>query len=275
MINMVYAGNSKVFKGVLLSVMSALKNCKEPLHIYVLTMDATYQNPNFTPISEQQILLLDRIIKEVNPDSIAERRDVTDTYKAVMSNNSNKNSEYTPFALLRLMLDIYEDIPDKLIYIDVDTMVYNNIAELFNEDIEDYEFGVVLDYMGKFWVAYDYFNSGVMLINMVKARETELFKKARDLAMTKWLKMPDQSALYRMSKYRKYLDPKYNEQRGLKEDTVVKHFCRGIKWLPFFHLYNYKQWDIEKVHKKLKITEFDDIYDIYNDMIAKYPYILD
>ena len=51
---------------------------------------------------------------------------------------------------------------------------------------------------------------------------------------------------------------------------MVKHFCRGIRWLPFFHIYNIKQWEREAVHKKLKIYYFDDVYARYDALAAKY-----
>ena len=36
--------------------------------------------------------------------------------------------------------------------------------------------------------------------------------------------MPDQTALHKLGKRRLYLPRRFNEQRGLREDTVVKHF---------------------------------------------------
>ena len=71
------------------------------------------------------------------------------------------------------------------------------------------------------------------------------------------------------------LDRKFNEQRTPVADTVVKHFNKGIKWIPFFHIYNIKQWQIDKVHKKLKIFCFDDIYEEYNKIIEQNPSIID
>lgn len=80
--------------------------------------------------------------------------------------------------------------------------------------------------------------------------------------------MPDQSALHRLGKRRMYLPRRFNEQRGIRSDTVVKHFCRGIRWFPFFHLYDIKQWERDAVHKKLKISFFDDLYEEYDRIAA-------
>ena len=83
--------------------------------------------------------------------------------------------------------------------------------------------------------------------------------------------MPDQSALHRLHECRLILPRRFNEQRKPREDTVVKHFCRGIRWFPFFYIYNYKQWERDKVHKKLKLFCFDDIYEEYDRLMARYP----
>ena len=68
------------------------------------------------------------------------------------------------------------------------------------------------------------------------------------------------------------LEDRFNEQRSIKPKTVVKHFNKGIKWFPFFHIYNYKQWQIDDVHKKLKIFMFDDIYDQYKKLIEEFNF---
>lgn len=275
MINIVYAGNDKVFKGMLLSAMSIIKSCEQPLNIFILTMDIESRGNKYQQVSDKQILLLEGILQDKNPDSKVKKVNLSEMFKTHFSNSPNKNTEYTPFALLRLFLDIMPEVKDidKTIYLDVDTMVTADISQLYDIDLASNEFGVVLDYMGKFWIAKDYFNSGIMLLNLKEIRETGLMIKSRDLVNKKWLKLPDQSALYRMSIRRMYLPYRFNEQREIKSDTVVKHFCKGIKWLPFFHLYNIKQWDITNVHKKLKIHDFDDIYSEYITLQNQHDFI--
>ena len=62
---------------------------------------------------------------------------------------------------------------------------------------------------------------------------------------------------------------RFNEQRNVKPNTVVKHFCKGIRWFPF-KVYNVKQWEIEKVQNYLKIHEFDEDFAIYKEIISRY-----
>lgn len=266
MIHIAYSGNSKVFKGLLLSAMSIVKHYKKPVTIHILTMDLSDQNPSYTPISEKQVALLQDILKQTNPENQVKLHDVTNFYKQELT-GKNKKTEYTPYTLIRLLIDKIDDMPDKVAYLDTDTMVTNDISELYNIDIENYEFAAALDYMGKFWIAKDYFNAGVILINIKHSKETDLFAKCRDLVNKKWLKMPDQSALYRNKTNILYIDGKFNEQRNIKPNTVVKHFNKGIKYFPFFHIYNIKQWEIDKVHKKFKIHDFDDIYEQYAKLL--------
>ena len=84
--------------------------------------------------------------------------------------------------------------------------------------------------------------------------------------------MPDQTALNLYAK-RKYLKRKFNEQRKIKKDTVVKHFCEAIKfYFPFWlHVYNIKQWNRDRMHNELKITMFDDLYEIADNLREENP----
>lgn len=271
MINICFSGNKGIFKGILLSVMSLAKNTDKPMHIYVLTMDLSDENPKFLPITDEQIEFLNQILKNKNSESVATKLDVTLQYKELLISGKNHQNGYTPYAMLRLLLDTAENVPDKMIYLDADTMCVNDIEELFNVDVSNYDFGAAKDYMGRFWIRRTYCNSGVLIMNMQRMKEDGLFEKCRNMITNKKMIMPDQTALNKYGK-KLYLPFKFNEQRKIKPDTVVKHFCKGIVFfLPFgFHIYNIKQWEIEKVHKSLKIHDFDDIYEEYQKISEKY-----
>ena len=173
--------------------------------------------------------------------------------------------------MLRLFLDELPGMPDKIIYLDIDTMCVSDIAQLYDIDISACEYAAALDYMGKFWINKHYCNSGVLLLNLQKIRETGLFRKCRELICVKKMAMPDQSALHRCATSRMELPMRFNEQRTIKPDTVVKHFNKGIKWYLFIpRVYNYKQWQRDKVQNRLKIHDFDDIYAEYDRLAEKY-----
>ena len=81
--------------------------------------------------------------------------------------------------------------------------------------------------------------------------------------------MPDQSSLNKISNNKKIVSRKYNEQRKIKNDTVFQHFTTSFRFFPFFHTLTVKPWEVEKVHNKLKIYEYDDILKEYELEKAK------
>lgn len=268
MIPICYCGNRRIFKGVLLSAMSVIKNTDDALDIILCTMDLSDICSDWLPFTNEQAELVDRLAKNKNKESRARILDMTDAYLEHLSGGANARNLYTPYATLRLLLDLYE-VGDKLIYLDADVMCRKNINELYSIDIKEYELAAALDKMGHFWINKAYCNSGVLLMNMDMIKNTKLFERARELIKRKRMVMPDQSALNELASKKLILPYRFNEQRDIKTDTVIKHFCKGFKLFGIVpRLYNYKQWDIDMVHKRLKIFEFDDIYEEY-DLIIK------
>lgn len=269
MINILYCGNDKVFDGVLLSLLSITKHNKEALNVIILSLDLTEKDPKFTMFSEKHRVVLEKEIKAVNNESQVKVLDVKNLYVQTFENSKNENTLYTPYALIRLIADRIEEVPDKVLYLDYDTMAYNNIRELYDIDLENYELAGVLDYYGKFWIDKNYMNSGVLLCNMKEIRNTKLFEKCVELLKVKKLVLPDQSAINKMVKKYKLLPSKFNEQHKLAPDTVIRHFSAIVKYLPFPHKYNIKPWHVEKLHKKYKCYEFDDIIEKWQKITKK------
>jgi len=270
MIPIVYCGNNRVFEGLFLSALSVARRTAEPLEIIVLTMDYTKANAAYLPFTEEQTKIIDSAIKMFNPESSVKVIDLGEQFIEHFEGGRNLVHSYTPYALLRLFMDDENIVPfDKAIYLDIDVMACKDIKELWDIDLKDYDYAAVLDYLGKFWVARDYVNSGVMLLNLKKIRETDMFDRCRKTIYKNWYAMPDQSALYNCADKIMRIDGRFNEQRDIKPETVIKHFNRGIKWLPFFHLYNIKQWERDKVREKLKIFDFEEDYSFYDEFTKK------
>lgn len=268
MIPVCYCGNKKIFHGLLMSVLSLAKYSSDSIRLIVLSMDIPEQNPNFISFSRNQMEILNRVLKSYHPDSYAELIDVTELYKTHMMHGKNSKNGYTPYAMIRLFLDVLPDIPDKLVYLDIDTMCTDDIKLLYEIDMEKYEFAAARDFMGSFWIHQNYCNSGVMLLNMAYIRKTDLFGRCRVNVVKRKMIMPDQTSLNRLAESKLYLPERFNEQRERKSDTVVKHFCKGIRYLPFFHIYNVKQWQREKVRKVLKIDWLEEIWKEYDNLVA-------
>lgn len=261
MINVLFGGNYKVYDGILLTIMSMIKHCNEPLNINILTADLTKYNPDYRPILEKDIDTLNKIVKEKNPESIVKAIMLGEEFNEWAMNSENKLNQYTPFAFLRLFADKV-DLPEKVIYLDSDIMFNGNIKELFDVDMTNFELGVVKDRYGKFFINPKYFNSGVLLMNMKNIEESNLLEKVRNFCFTKKMTFPDQSALNKCCKRKLYLPRKFNEQGNPRKDTIIQHFSKRIVWIPF-HTINIKQYHIDQVHNKYKIFIYDDIYEEY------------
>lgn len=63
MISLLYCGNNKIFKGLLISVVSIAKNTKEPLDVHIMTMDLQNKNPSFIPLSKDSVEYIETVIK--------------------------------------------------------------------------------------------------------------------------------------------------------------------------------------------------------------------
>lgn len=65
-----------------------------------------------------------------------------------------------PYATLRLYLNELDGIPDKLLYLDIDTMCLQDVSALYDIDLGGCRFAGVPDRLGKFFVNKRYCNSG-------------------------------------------------------------------------------------------------------------------
>lgn len=267
MIEIIYAGNKDVLKGITLSALSICKHCSSPIIFHILTMDLRHIAKRYQPILQDDTKLLEEQLRSLNSQVKVNLYDLTSEYLARNKFKKDIHKSYTPYCLLRLFSDQISGIGDKAIYLDVDTMAFRDINELFKIDIEEYEIAGVKDAMGKYWINPKYMNSGVLLINLKLIRETKSFQKALDYTLSHRSILIDQNAINHYCKKKKYLPNKFNNQRKMKDDTIIKHFCKILKFFPYMHCENIKQWHIEQVHKKLKIYQFDDIYKIYDELV--------
>ena len=290
MINLLFTGNDKIFEGLSISLISIIKHCKEPLNVCVLTMDLTDINENYKPLTQSQIDKLEQHIKQTNEQSKINLIDVTNLFKEKNKDSVNMENSYSPYAFIRLLADEVKEVPDKVLYLDIDTVAGGDIAELYNYDIENYEYGAVKDYYGKIFINHNYINSGVMLLNMKKIRETGLFARCRHVVNTKKMAFPDQTVLNKEAKSKLYLPSKFNSQRRDHKDDVIRHFCKSIRWYPcfmrksnpnrkycqpmskwfrLFHTINIKQWHLDAMHSKLKCYKYDDVVKTALELVNK------
>lgn len=259
MINILFCGNKKVFDGALTELISITNKTKEPVICYIFTMDLTRAKQEYKPIEDKQIEILEKVIKQKNINNCVKKVDITAIYEKEFGNCKNENAYCTPYTLLRLLADLVPDMPEKLLYLDIDMMANGDISELYNIDISEYEYAAVKEKYGSKILASDYINAGMLLLNMKKIKETKLLEKARELIRNKKMLFADQDAIYRSTTKKLILPRKYNEQSKFnRQDTIICHFCKRMLWFPYPRTENYKQWNVEKVHKILKCHTFDN-----------------
>lgn len=272
MINLLFAGNNKVFDGVLTCLLSIIKRAEnnEELNVYIFTMDISRIKSDYTPITDEQINFLNRTLKSYNEKSRVIKINVGENYENEFAYCPNEGAYCSPYTLLRLFADEFDFIPDKLLYLDADIMFNKDIRLLYDIDVSNVEYAAARDRYGKILVNPNYINAGVLLLNMKKIRETRLFFKARRLICEKKLPFADQSAIIRNTTSKIVLPQKFNDQKNLKKNTVVRHFSQRLFYFPYPRIENVKQWQIERVKKLFKYTQFDDIYDEYLNLKNKF-----
>lgn len=270
MINILLCGNEKVFDGALTELISITNKTKETINCYIFTMNLTRVKPEYTAITDEQIEFLQDVIKSKNTENKITKIDVTEIYETEFGKCLNETAYCTPYTLLRLLADKIENIPDKLLYLDIDMMAASDIAELYNTDITDYEYAAVKEKYGSIFIRPDYINAGMLLLNMKKIKETGMLNKSRELIKTKKMLFADQDAIFRSTTKKKLLPRKYNEQSKFnRKDTVICHFCKRLLWRPYPHTENYKQWNVEEVHKVLKCYAFEEDLKEYLELKEK------
>lgn len=257
-----YAGNSGVYDGMIISALSASEYTEDAVHAFILTMDLTDENPKYTPITRENAEFIEKILKRKNSESKVTLIDVRDEYLKVFADSPNTENQYTPYTLTRLLADRLDGIPDKILYLDTDTVFLKSASEIYNIDVENYEFAAVRDYIGKFFFGFGYINAGVLLLNMKRIRESGLLSDAARMCAEKKIFLSDQSAINSCANQRLLLDRRYNEQKRADDNTVIRHFSMTIKWLPYFHTRNIKPWNVDAVKKNLGRHDYPRVKDI-------------
>ena len=268
--NILFCGDHNAEDGILIATLSLLKNSgAQELHIYILTMYTQSYHKKFQPFSKQAADYLKSLLVKQNPQSTLKLMDCTGLFvrEPLIANMS---THFTPYAMLRLFADEIPQLPNKILYLDADVIVRRSLVNFYQQDLTGTELVGVLDYWGRFFFhnlhehkVFDYVNSGVLLLNLPEIRKTNLFARIRHLLQTKTVLMPDQTALNRYAREKKIAPRRYNEQYKLQPDTVIQHFTTSFRFWPVFHTLTVKPWDVQRVHKVLKLHEYDDILTNY------------
>lgn len=266
--NILYCGDSNIENGVIMSVLSLLNNVDDVINVYILTAGIKTRDKTYSALQAGFGKMLDELLKSKNPKNSACVLDITELFNNCPP-KANIETRFTPCCMLRLYADCVEALPEKLLYLDNDVICRKDFSDFYNQDMSEYELCGVLDYYGRWFFrnrifSADYINSGVLLLNLSKIRETGLFRECRKRCAQKQMFMPDQSAINKLAQNKKICKRIYNEQRRLKKETVFQHFTTSFRFFPIIKTVSVKPWDIERVHDVLKINEYDTLFDEYN-----------
>ena len=92
MINILLCGNKKVFDGALTLLLSITNKTKEDINCYIYTMNLSRLKPEYTPIDDEQIDFLRKVIKSKNPNNEVTKIDVPSLYEEQFTNTIGKKN---------------------------------------------------------------------------------------------------------------------------------------------------------------------------------------
>ena len=102
--NLLYCGDKNIEQGLIISILSLIKNVKEEVNIYVLTVNLKYVDKTIEPVTDKVIEVLNNIVKEKNSKSNVKKIDIT------------------------------------ILYLDNDIVIRKDITEFYYQNIEQTEF---------------------------------------------------------------------------------------------------------------------------------------
>lgn len=204
----------------------------------------------------------------------------------------------TSTALFKFELaDIFSDL-DKILYLDGDIIIKDNLIDLYNTDISDYYVGAVRDLpqvlypnqpLGKEISGKDYFNSGVMLLNLNRMRaeniKEKLIETKRNYAdqslmdqsifnvvfKSSVLQLPfiynccyinliESKNRYDMDKLNSLYSTSYNNVYEIMPDIKIMHFSSKLKPWYFYDVALADEWIYYYKHSSLKRQRLQRIF---------------
>lgn len=134
--NVLYCGDRNIEDGLIISVLSLLKNVKTSLNIYVLTINS--KSWGIEGVTDNCIYVLNNKMKLINKENSIKKIDITEFFEKEVP-AVNMNTRFTPCCMLRLFADEIKELPDRILYLDNDVICRQDCQEFFNQDMENYE----------------------------------------------------------------------------------------------------------------------------------------
>lgn len=229
----------------------------------------------------------------IEDDNVKSIKDLCDKFKIevefininkideyVKQSSPNYNTKYSKLSMSRLYFTkIIKE--DKVLYLDADTLVLDDISELWNIKFNDNvligtkESGEWDKHLYTSGLNDKYINSGVLLMNLKALREEELDESMLYLINSNRYEFPDQDVINLVCRNRiGYVSNEYNanETTGIPEHIKIMHYIRGNKgWNDSKYSYLWREWqskilnEMLKGAKEMKIEALQD----YTDNLLK------
>lgn len=210
----------------------------------------------------------------------------------ITQESPNYNTKYSKLSYLRCYFSkILKE--DKILYLDADTLVVDNIEDLWNIDFEDnvlvgvHEGGEWNKHLWTYGLDDTYINSGVLLMNLKALREEKLDDSMIYLLNNNKYAFPDQDVINLVCRNRiKHVSSVYNssETTGIVDNAKIIHYIRGNKgwikgslrsdiWFNYHNEYIEKEGIMDNYKVKALVTfndyEGKDVYNPENAFIKR------
>lgn len=206
-----------------------------------------------------------RRIESVAPEHHFEWPEITD--KRMLSISTKHHLKRSAFYRIAIP-DLVPQSTSRIIYLDTDLIVLRNLIELWNTDLKGHPLGAVFDPLidgdefARKWelspTGRQYFNSGVLVLDLDAIRSTNGFGPALDIMTTRWddLSYPDQCILNILFWNNWYqLDPVWNVQRCMTMEepghvrfTDPKNIPTGRRPKIIHYTEKNKPWSVDAYH---------------------------
>lgn len=203
MINVLYCGDSLGWYGMEASIYSLLTHNKN-VNIYIFSMDYERENKDgsiekFEGVLEWQKEKLRKIVQYLDPKgSRITFIDTLSYYEKYFKNGCNENDGHSsPYAPLRLIVDVVFPHLPHILYLDCDTIIQDAIEDMYYSVLKEIEAEKNIGYAARVLSFHDRDEmvAGVLLFDLNKTREIKLLEKARYNITHNFYMWYDQSAL--------------------------------------------------------------------------------
>ena len=214
--NIVYALTRNVYEWILPSIRS-LKEHNPKAKVYILCEDDKfpYELPKF-----------EKPVTVINVSG--------QTYFPKDGVNYNNSFKYINLLKVRYP-SILPDV-DRVIHLDIDTIVCDDLSYLYNAYLGDKWFAAVQEYKGHYSpFGTQYCNAGVMLINLGQMRKDGIEQEMQDYLNTVKQPWADQDAWNKYGLRHNKIIPlavNYNESQmtGYTDNPIIVHYCGYRNW---------------------------------------------